>query len=84
MAQRLMADAAAAAHRAAPELSVTTRVSTRPALDAILDASWSAALLVIGSRKPDAVTGFVGSTTHDVLTNINSPVFIARGGATLT
>jgi nucleotide-binding universal stress UspA family protein len=83
-AQRLMADATAAAHRAAPQVNVTTRVSTRPTLDAILDASWSASLLVIGSRVPDAVTGFVGSTTHDVLTNINSPVLIARGGATLT
>jgi nucleotide-binding universal stress UspA family protein len=83
-AQRLMSDATAAAHRASPQVNVTTRVSTRPTLDAILDASWSASLLVIGSRVPDAVTGFVGSTTHDVLTNINSPVLIARGGATLT
>lgn len=83
-AQRLMVDAAAAAHRVAPHITVSTRVSTRPTLDAILDASWSASLLVLGSRVPDAVTGFVGSTTHDVLTNINSPVLIARGEATLT
>ena len=71
--------AVAAASAVSSQLVVYTRVSTRPPAEALLDASRDAILLVLEpSRTGGPTTSVVGSTTHDVLMNINSPVLVAR------
>jgi nucleotide-binding universal stress UspA family protein len=71
-----------AAEAAAPGVAVHTRVSSRQPAEALLDASRDAALLVLEPSRHDGRDATVlGSTTHDVLMNINSPVLIARNEA---
>jgi nucleotide-binding universal stress UspA family protein len=78
----LMREATAAAHAAAPGVEVHSRVSGRRPVDALLDASRYATMLVLEpSRRTGPAVSMVGSTTHDVLMNINSPVLVARGTA---
>ena len=78
----LLARALEIARSAAPDVTVHTRVSTRQPVDALLDASRYSSLLVLEpSRRNDPATSIVGSTTHGVLMNINSPVLIARSAA---
>ncbi|MBX3100244.1 MAG: universal stress protein [Salinibacterium sp.] len=73
----LLAEAVRCALSVAPDLPVTSRVSERGASETLLDASRTAGLLVLGeSRRPHS--DMLGSVTHDVLLNINSPVLIAR------
>ncbi len=70
---------AAASHLIAdefPEVAVRTRVSNRPAAEAFLDSSRSARVLVIGVPMVDRAAAFVGSVAHDVLLNLNCPVFV--------
>ena len=75
----LLAEAAALASRIHPALVIRRRVSRRRASEALLDVSRSAGLLVLGtSHVSTARAGFLGSTTHEVLLNINSPVVVAR------
>ncbi|MDH6182076.1 nucleotide-binding universal stress UspA family protein [Microbacteriaceae bacterium SG_E_30_P1] len=77
--QRLLADAAALAADIHPALVIRRRVSRRRPAEALLDASRSAGLLVLGATRADtARAGYLGSTTHEVLLNLNSPVLIAR------
>jgi nucleotide-binding universal stress UspA family protein len=79
----LLAEAAALAVETSPGLVVRSRVSRRQPAEALLDASHTAALLVLGvSRRAAANAGFVGSVSHDVLLNINCVVLVARLGAT--
>ena len=79
----LLADAAAHAISLAPTITVRSRLSRRPPAQALLDASRAAALLVLGhSRRDPRSAGFVGSVTHEVLLNLNSPVLIARSTPT--
>jgi len=67
---------------AAPEVAVHTRVSSRKPADALLDASRDATMLVLEpSRHTDPAASLIGSTTHAVLMNINSPVLVARNDA---
>jgi nucleotide-binding universal stress UspA family protein len=70
------------ARSAAPTVTVHTRVSSRQPVDALLDASHYATMLVLEpSRRTEPTASMVGSTTHGVLMNINSPVLVARGTA---
>jgi len=64
---------------AAPHVSITTRVSTRQPAEALLDASRDATMLVLEPSRNRDQRSILGSTTHDVLMNINVPVMIARG-----
>lgn len=74
-----LAAASALATSTAPEIEVRSRLSRRQPVEALLDASRSASLLVVGaSRRSAERAGFVGSVTHDVLLNINAPVLVAR------
>lgn len=69
--------AAATAKAQWPDLTVRTRMTTRPAAEALLDASRNAALLVLGpgtGRTPP----YFSEVIHDVLLNINAPVLIVR------
>lgn len=74
--RELLAEALAHARTVAGDITVRTRRSRRRPSDALLDASRSAALLVLGAGRKH--TGFAGSVTHEVLLNINSPVLLAR------
>lgn len=76
----LLAAASAVATETAPGTVVRSRLSRRRPSEALLDASRAEGLLVLGqSRRDTANAGFLGSVTHEVLLNINSPVIIARG-----
>ncbi len=73
---------AAVAHAIAtePHLVVRSRLSRRRPAEALLDASRSSSLLVLGATNPrDVHVHHLGSVLYEVLLNINSPVLIARG-----
>jgi nucleotide-binding universal stress UspA family protein len=70
--------AAAAARDAFPSLVIRSRVSGRPAAEALLDASRDKALLVLGPGSTDPSRSPIGSVTHDIVVNVNAPVLIAR------
>jgi nucleotide-binding universal stress UspA family protein len=75
----LLAAAAALAVATSPGMIVRSRLSRRRPAEALLDASHTGSVLVLGvSRRSPANAGFIGSVTHDVLLNLNSPVLIAR------
>ena len=80
LARTLLAEAAELAATTAPGLTIRSRVSRRSAAEALLDASHTASLLVLGSNRidEDERAGFIGSLTHEVLLNLNSPVLVAR------
>jgi nucleotide-binding universal stress UspA family protein len=80
--RELLRRAVGVAAAAAPLVSVHTRVSSRKPADALLDASRDATMLVLEpTRRTDPGASLVGSTTHAVLMNINSPVLVARNDA---
>ncbi len=74
--ESVLDSAADAARHSWPELAVRTRTTPRPPAEALLDASRTAALLVLGPGKGDREV--FGTVLHDVLTNINCPVLIVR------
>jgi len=75
----LLADAAAAVVPLADGLEVRSRLSRRRPAEALLDASRSASLLVIGAPSDEtAATRHLGSVSYEVLLNINTAVMIAR------
>lgn len=77
--QALLAEAAALAAQVHPSLVIRRRMSRRRPAEALLDSSRSAGLLVLGtSRRSTERGGYLGSTTHEVLLNINAPVVVAR------
>ncbi|MGO4782228.1 universal stress protein [Cryobacterium sp. W22_MBD10_FK3] len=78
---RLMQNAAAVAASTASRITVRRRVAHRDPAEALLDASFDAALLILGVSARHGETTLIGSVTHDVLMNINVPVLIARGVA---
>ncbi len=73
-----LALAAEAARQAGEGLEIRSRVSTRPPAEALLDASRSAALLVVGPGSTGPQRSPLGSTLHPVLLNANSPVLVIR------
>lgn len=76
-----LAVAAVAAHDRHPALVVRSRTSTRPAAEALLDASRDKALLVLGPGSLDPRRSPIGTVLHDVLLNLNAPVIVARPAA---
>jgi len=76
---RLLLNAAAVATTTASRITVRRRVAHRDPAEALLDASFDAALLVLGVSHRHGDHSLIGSVTHDVLMNINVPVLIARG-----
>ncbi|TFD91748.1 universal stress protein [Cryobacterium lactosi] len=78
-AARLMQDAAAVAAATASRITVRRRIAHRDPAEALLDASFDAALLILGVSARHGENTLIGSVTHDVLMNINVPVLIARG-----
>lgn len=74
-ARALLSEAAAVATRIAPRVAVRTTVSRRRPTEALLDASRTAALLVLGGSEDSTI---LSPVIHDVLLNINAPVEIAR------
>jgi len=78
---RLMQHATAVATSTASGITVRRRVAHREPAEALLDASFDAALLILGVSNRHGEATLIGSVTHDVLMNINVPVLIARGAA---
>lgn len=76
--QQLLCAAVQAATDAAPQVAISTRVSARHPAEALLDASRDATMLVLEPSRNRDQRSILGSTTHDVLMNINAPVLIAR------
>jgi len=75
----LLASAVNLASLTAPSLTVRRRLSHRRAADALLDASRSANLLVVGAARTDAEQpGVPGDVMLEVLLNLTSPVMVAR------
>lgn len=58
-----------------PTLSITRRISDRLPAVALLEASRTAQLLVLGAARRATIGG---STTHEVLMNPTSAVWLAR------
>ncbi|WP_395372838.1 universal stress protein [Streptomyces tubercidicus] len=62
-----------------PGISVTTEQVSEPAVDALVDRSEQAALMVLGSRGHDAIAGFLlGSVSLNVLGHTKCPVVTVR------
>ncbi|MEC5182609.1 nucleotide-binding universal stress UspA family protein [Cryobacterium sp. MP_3.1] len=78
-AARMLQDAATEAATMASRITVRRRVAHRDPAEALLDASFDAALLILGVSTRHGENTLIGSVTHDVLMNINVPVLIARG-----
>ncbi|MCU1446776.1 universal stress protein [Cryobacterium sp.] len=81
---RLLMSAAAVATATADRITVRRRVAHRDPAEALLDASFDAALLVLGVSARHGDHALIGSVTHDVLMNINVPVLIARGTGSIS
>jgi len=79
---RVLLTAAAVASATEPRITVRRRVAHRDPAEALLDASFDAALLILGVSTRHGERALIGSVTHDVLMNINVPVLIARGTGT--
>ncbi len=64
-----------------PDLIVQARRSTRAPSAALLDASHSKALLVIGPGSTGVDRSPIGTVVHEVLLNANAPVLVAGAPA---
>jgi len=73
-----LAVAMVAARESQPGLVIRSRISTRPAAEALLDSARDKALLVLGPGSGDPDRSPIGSVLHDVLLNVNAPVMVAR------
>ncbi len=80
--EALGSQSVALARSAGDDLLVRTRTLRLPAAEALVDASMSAELLVIGSsRRHGAQMSALGPVSHDVLLNIAGPTLIVHGDA---
>jgi nucleotide-binding universal stress UspA family protein len=70
--------AVASAREAFPSLVIRSRISARPAAEALLDAARDKGLLVIGPGATGPYRSPIGSVLHDVLLNVNAPVLVTR------
>ncbi len=61
-----------------PHLEIRSRVTARPAAEALLDSARDRALLVLGPGSLEASRSPFGSVMHEVLLNVNAPVLVAR------
>lgn len=79
-ADRLMMDAVQTIHATHPALIVRCRSMRRAAAEALVDASTTANLLVIGSSRRHGIEqNALGSVSHDVLLNLSTPTLIVHG-----
>lgn len=82
--KKLLAASVTLALTAAPGIVIRRRQSQRSCSDTLLDASRSAAMLVLGANRGGTLgaganrAGTIGSVTHEVLLNLTSPVMVAR------
>lgn len=76
-----LSDASALVGSVAANVETRSRGIRRPAAEALVAASASAALLVIGcSRREDSHQVMVGSVSHDVLVNLTGPTVVVHAG----
>lgn len=76
-----LSTAAEAVRAHTPLLPLRSRVSNRPAAEALLDVSRDKSLLVLGPGSRRADRSPIGSVVHDVLMNIATPVMIVHRGS---
>ena len=80
-----LADAAAAAQEAAPDITVSSELASGSAARHLIGASASADLVVLGSRGLGGFTGLlVGSIAVAVATHGHCPVVVVRGSGPTT
>ncbi len=78
--QIFLADAADAVGAERPELTVTTESSRKPANEALIDASRTARMVVLGGNEVTPASALlIGSTTLSVATPAHCPVVAWRG-----
>lgn len=81
-AERILADADARAHAAAPGVRVHAELITGEAAAVLRERSHTAALVVIGDRGLGGFTGLlVGSVAVQLAAHAHCPVIVARGSA---
>lgn len=80
-AERVLAEALAGLGERYPDVEVEHRVVRRPAREALIEASRTARLTVLGSRGHGGFAGLLlGSVSQAVLHHAHSPVAVVRGG----
>lgn len=78
--ERMLSEAEEAAREVAPRTSIATEVITSPPPSALVDASHSAAMVVIGSTGRGGIMyRMMGSTAVAVCSHATSPVLVVRG-----
>jgi nucleotide-binding universal stress UspA family protein len=78
-AERLLRDWVADAQREHPEVSLRTEPIPMAPVRALVDSSWAASLLVVGSRGRDAFADLLlGSVSQHVLRDAHCPVAVVR------
>jgi nucleotide-binding universal stress UspA family protein len=81
-AERVVADAAEAVRRLAPDLTVETSVRGGDAAAVVLDAAGDAGLVVVGARGRGSLASLLlGSVSHGVVHGARCPVMIVRAPA---
>ncbi|BBZ33029.1 universal stress protein [Mycolicibacterium confluentis] len=81
--ERSLAEAAEAAQAESPGLSITTAALECPAAEGLIDASWYARFVVLGTKPVTPLAALLlGSTTLAVATGAGCPVIIVRGADT--
>ncbi|MGO4535905.1 universal stress protein [Leifsonia sp. 2MCAF36] len=77
--QRIVGEAAAEARELHPEVEVRSRVVEAPTSQGLVDAAEGSRLLVVGTHNRHGVKRLMlGSTSHDVLLNVRTPVVVVR------
>ncbi|MDA8317745.1 MAG: universal stress protein [Actinomycetota bacterium] len=78
-AQRILDDAAATLRERHPSLSVETQAVEGPPAQVLVDASETAALLVVGCRGHGQLTGMIiGSVSERCVAHAHCPVLVYR------
>lgn len=78
-----LAEAEAAVHAAAPDVTVETRLRLSPVIPCLIEESAQARMVVLGSRGLGGFTGIlVGSTAVALAAHAHSPTVVVRGETT--
>ncbi|MGV0834868.1 universal stress protein [Mycolicibacterium thermoresistibile] len=81
--QIFLADAADAVRAERPDLAITTESHPKPANEALIEASRTARLIVMGGNEVTVTSALlIGSTTLSVITHAHCPVVAWRGDRT--
>lgn len=79
-AKVMLSEAIVSARSVAADIDVRVRRIRRPAAEALLEASASGVLLVVGSSHHEGEGEVaLGSVTHDVLINLTTPTVVVHG-----